>query len=116
MNSKKLLNWKGEIGVGEGLVLEGEVPPLAIIGLEAVTQHSRAENHTVGELRGGDGVILTVFHSLGVATAVGMALAAEPVEGATHVELFLCGHIEEREVERGAARMTTLLSNIAFYE
>ena len=37
-----------------------------------------------------------------------MALAAEPVEGAAHVKLLLGGHVEEREVERGAARVAAL--------
>ena len=51
----ELPNWKGEIGVGEGFVLQGEVPPLGIERLKAVAHHSLTQNHTVMELLGGDG-------------------------------------------------------------
>ena len=48
-----LLNRDVEVCRGVGLVLQGEVPPLAAEGLEAVTEHGVAQNHAVGELLGG---------------------------------------------------------------
>ena len=45
-----------------------------------------------------------------------MALGAEPVEGAAHVELFLSSHIEERQVDGGAPGVATLLIDILLLE
>ena len=41
-----------------------------------------------------------------------MAFAAEPVEGAAHIELLLGVHIEEGQVDRRAARVAALLHNV----
>ena len=41
-----------------------------------------------------------------------MALGAEPVEGAAHVELFLRRHVKQRQVEGGAACMTALQADV----
>ena len=45
-----------------------------------------------------------------------MALHAEPVERAAHVELFAGAHVEQREVNRRAARMTAFGSDISTRE
>ena len=45
---------EGEIGVGEGFVLQREMPPLRVERLEAVTEHGLAQDHAVLELFGGD--------------------------------------------------------------
>ena len=37
MHTFYLLNREGELGVGEGFVLQGEVPPLGVERFEAVT-------------------------------------------------------------------------------
>ena len=49
------LDGEVKVGVREGLILQGEVPPLVVERLEAVTQHRRAQHHAVIELLGGDG-------------------------------------------------------------
>ena len=94
---------EGEIGVGEGLVPQGEVPPLGIDGLETVAQHGLTQNHTVLELLGGDAtfrigwtlaVVAGVLTGLRIAAEVGMTLGAEPVEGTAHIHFFLCRHVE----------------------
>ena len=51
----QLLDGESEIGVGERLILQGEVPPLGIERLKAVAHHNLTQNHTVMELLGGDG-------------------------------------------------------------
>ena len=119
----ELAHGEGEIGVGEGFVAEGEVPPLAVEGFEAVTEHSLTENHAVAKLGFGDApagrtlvVVAGVLTCLGVAAEVGMALWSEPVEGAAHVEFFLGGHVEEGEVNGGTARVTALLVDIFLFE
>ena len=48
----QLLDRESEVGVGEGFVLQGEVPPLGIERLETVTEHGLTQNHTVLELLG----------------------------------------------------------------
>ena len=97
----QLLDGEGEVGVGEGLVFQREVPPFCIEGLETVTHHGITENHAVLELLFGDALSI-----------VGMALRTEPIEGATHIELLLCCHVKEGEVEGGAARMSAFLTDI----
>ena len=101
-----------EVGVGEGLVAEGEVPPFAVEGFEAVAQHGLAQNHAVSELGGGEGVVGAVGAGGGVAAAAGVALGAEPVEGAAHVDFLLGAHVEEGEVDGGAAGVATLLHDV----
>ena len=53
----QLPDGEGEIGIGEGLVLQREVPPLGVEGLEAVSEHGAAQNHSVLELLGGDATL-----------------------------------------------------------
>lgn len=50
----QLLYGEGEVGIGEGLVLQCEVPPFAVKGLESVAQHGLAQYHAVGKLLLGD--------------------------------------------------------------
>lgn len=45
-----LFHREGEVGIGEGLVLQGKVPPLSVERLEAVTEHGLSQNHAVLEL------------------------------------------------------------------
>ena len=45
-----------------------------------------------------------------------MTLRTEPVEGAAHVEFFLCLHVKERQIHRRAARVAALLADIVFLE
>ena len=117
------LHGEGEVGVGERLVAQGEVPPLGIQGLKAVTHHGQSENHAVVELSGGNApargrfvVVARVLERFGIAAEVGMALRAEPVEGAAHVELLLRGHVEERQIDRRAARVSAMPGNILLFE
>ena len=84
-----------EISVREGLVAKREVPPFRIKGLEAVGKHGPSENHAVLKLLGGDtasfrglAVVAGVLPRLWIAAEVGMALGAEPVEGAAHVKFL----------------------------
>ena len=53
--SLQLLHRKHEIGLRVRLVLQGEMPPFAVEGLETVAQHRLPQDHTVAELLGGDG-------------------------------------------------------------
>ena len=117
----QMLDREGEIGIREGFVLQGEVPPLGIDGLEAVTEHGLTQNHTVFELLGGDAafrfgrtlrIIARVLTRLRIAAEVGVALGTEPVEGAAHIQLFLCRHVEERQVNGRAACMSAFLSDV----
>ena len=101
-----LLHWESEVSVREGLVAEGEMPPLGVEGLEAVTEHGLAEDHAVGKLLSGDGAasrrlgaVARIFARLRIAAEVGMTLRTEPVEGATHVEFLLRLHVEKGQVE-----------------
>ena len=88
-------------------------------------EHGFAENHAVLELllcnatlRFGRAlaVIAGIFARLRITTEVRMALWAKPVEGAAHVRLLLCCHVEERQVEGGAARMTALQTDVVLRE
>ena len=72
---------ESEIGIGERLVLQGEVPPLGIEGLEAVGEHGAAQNHAVGELLDGDAalrfnrrfrIVARVLARFGIAAEVGV--------------------------------------------
>ena len=93
------------------------MPPLGVEGLESVTEHGLTQNHAVLELFGGDAafwisrtlaVVARVLARLRIATEVGMALWTEPVESTAHVEFFLRCHIEQRQIEGGAAGVATL--------
>lgn len=50
----QLPDGEGEVGVGVGLVLEDEVPPFFVDGLEAVLEHQAAQEHPVLVLFFGD--------------------------------------------------------------
>ena len=69
--------------------------------IEEVLKNS--ENHTIGELLLGDGVVLTIDACLRVAATVRVALATEPIKSAAHIHFLLCTHVENGEVERRAA-------------
>ena len=104
---------EGEVGVGIRLVLEGEMPPLLIVWLEAMLEHHCAENHPVLELLGGDVAVPIVLLGVGVAAEVGVALSAEPVESAAHIHFLAPGHVEQRQVDRAAAAVSGFFGNIA---
>ena len=87
--------------MGEGFFLQREVPPLATNRLETMTHHRPTQNHTVGKL------------SRSNAAEIRMALRSEPVERTSHVHLLLRFHIEEGQIDRTAAGMSALLSDIA---
>ena len=134
----ELADWEVEVGVGEGFVLQCEVPPLGGERLETVAHHGVAEQHTVAELFLRDGSLLRCLMDvilqarfairrglkvearellcLGVSTKVGMALGAKPVERAAHVQLLLRLHVEEREVNRRASRVSALGTDIFPFE
>ena len=117
----QFLHRKLKVRVGERFILQGEMPPLAVDGLEAVAEHCRTQDHAVAELLLGDGAagrgrFPIIDTRLGIAAEVGMALLAEPVEGAAHIDLLLRGHVEKGEIDGGAARVTTLRHNIPLIE
>ena len=110
-----LLYWEVEIGVGEWLVDQCEMPPLCVQWLEAVTQHGATQDHAMLKLLGrkpGAGVLAR----LGVAAEVGMALRAKPVEGASHVHLFFGAHVKERQVDGGSSGVAALGHDILLVE
>ena len=78
---------KLKICVGIWLVDKGEVPPFAVDAFEAMAEHSIPENMTVGNLL------------VGQIHVVGMALDAEPVERAAHVEFLACLLIDQGKVD-----------------
>ena len=95
------LDREGEISVGERLVLECEMPPLIVQRFETVAHHRRSQNHTVIELLRGESAVGTrELQRLGVAAIIGMALGAEPVKGAAHVDLLAGSHINDCQVDR----------------
>ena len=121
--SVQLLYMECEVGVGEWLVDQCEVPPLRRQGLESVAHHGGAQYHAVLELLGGDAtlcgrlaVVAGVFAGVGVAAEVGMAFWTEPVERATHVEFLLAGHIEEGEVDGRATGVAALFHEVFMVE
>ena len=81
--------WEGEIGVGEGLVSQCEVPPFGIYRLETVAQHHLAQQHTVLELLLANAVVRHVFKGVGVTAEVWVTLYTEPIERRTHLDA--CG-------------------------
>ena len=104
-----------EIGVGIGLVLQGEMPPFALVGLETVVHHSLTKLHAVVELLARDSVVGEVLNTHLVditTTAVGMALATEPIERTTHIEFFARGYVEEGEIDGRAASVAALTCDI----
>ena len=103
----QLLDRKGKIGIGERFVTECEVPPLGVEWLEAVTEHSLAQDHAVLELLLRDAafrisrtlrIIARVLTRLRIAAEVRMTLGAKPVEGAAHVEFLFRRHVEQRQI------------------
>ncbi len=119
----ELFHGEGEVGVGEGLVFEGEVPPFAVEGLESVTEHRLAQDHTVGKLLWGNAaacgtlaVVARIFTRLGIAAEVRMALWTEPVESTAHIEFLLRSHIEEGEIDGGAACVAAFLIDVFLFE
>ena len=119
----ELFHGEGEVGVGEGLILEGEMPPLAVEGLESVTEHRLAQDHAVGELLWGDAaacgalaVVARIFARLRVAAEVRMALRPEPVEGAAHIEFLFRRHVEEGEVDGGTTCMAAFLIYVLLFK
>ena len=121
----QFLDGESEVGVGKRLVAEREVPPLRVKGLEAVGEHGAAQYHAVLELLGGDAalrlggrfaIVARIFTRVGIAAEVGMALGAEPVEGAAHVKFLFRGHVEERQIDGRAAGVTTALIDVLLLE
>ena len=53
---------------------------------------------------------------VGVSAAGGVAFGAEPVEGRAHVHLFAGGHVEESEVNRGAAGVAAARGYVVEFE
>ena len=86
-------NGEVEIGVGEGLVAEGEMPPFALHGPEAAAEHGVAQDQAVLPLLVGD-----LFGE-------GVRPLAEEVEAAAHVHLLARGGVYEGQVHGGAARV-----------
>ncbi len=114
---------EGEVGVGEGFVFQGEVPPLAVEGFEAVTQHGSAQQHTIGKLLSRNGaarrtlaIITRILARFRITTEVGMTLNTKPIEGAAHIHFLFCRHIEERQVDGAATGMSTFLHDIILWE
>ena len=114
---------EGEIGIGEGFVFQGEVPPFAIEGFEAVTQHGSAQQHTIGKLLSRNGaacgtlaVIACVLARFRIATEIGMTFNTKPVKGATHIHFLFSSHVEERQVDGAATGMSTLLHDVILWE
>ena len=121
----QLLDREGEIGVGERLILQGEVPPLGVERLKAVAHHSLTQDHAVLELFGGDAafrsgralaVITSVLTRFRITAEVGVALGTEPVEGAAHIDFLLRRHVEQRQVKGRATRMTALQTDVVLRE
>ena len=90
-----MFHGEGEVGVREGLVFEGEMPPFAIEGLESVTEHRLAQDHTVGKLLWGNAaacgtlaVVARIFTRLGIAAEVRMALRSEPGQTLNNYDTF----------------------------
>ena len=76
-----LFNGEIEIGVGVGLILQREMPPFGFKRLEAVAQHRLPQDQTIGLLLSGDRLV------------IGVGEFAEPVERATHIQLFTRLHV-----------------------
>ena len=97
------------------------MPPLLRQRPEAVAHHRLTQDHAIAELRGVDfavrrrGVareLASVFAGLGVSAPVGVALLAEPVEGAAHVNLLLRCRVEERQVNGAASAVAGMLHEV----
>ena len=73
-----------------------------------MTHHCLTEHHTILELLWGDGAI---GWTLGIATEVRMALWTKPIERATHVELLLRLHVEERQIK---CRANAAMAGVSF--
>ena len=119
----QLPDGKSEVGLGEWLVLQREVPPLAANSLEPMTQHGPTQNHTVGKLLGSNaatfgrlGVFARILARLGIAAEVRVTFRTEPVERPAHVHLFLRRHVEQCQVNGAATRMAALLGYIALHK
>ena len=103
--------WEVEIGVGVGLVVQGEMPPFVARAPESVAEHCLTEHHAVLVLFRGD-----------VFLVVGVGDAAEEVEGAAHIDFFLGVHVEEGEIDGGASAVAAfpgevfLREDLAFVE
>ena len=81
------------------------MPPFAVEGLEAVTEHGFAQDHPVGELLGCDApcrrtlmVVTIIFAGVRIATEIRMAFRTEPVEGSAHVDVLACNRINESQI------------------
>lgn len=93
-----------EIGVGVGLILQREMPPFGFKRLEAVAQHRLPQDQTIGLLLSGDRLV------------IGMGEFAEPVERATHIHFLPRLHVEERQIDRGAAGVAGACHDILPFE
>ena len=61
-------------------------------------------------------VVARIFARFGITTEVGMALGTKPVERSTHIHFLLRRHVEERQINRGATCVTTLLHDVFLFE
>ena len=95
---------KRKVSIGEGLILQREVPPLTTDRFETMTHHRPTQDHAVSKLGRRN------------ATEIRMTLGAEPVERTSHIHLLLRIHIEESQIHRTAPGMTALLCDITLRE
>ena len=98
------VNGEREVCVRVRLVFQREMPPFLCKWLESMGNHRIAQKHSVFILLLGD------------FSVVRMALFAEEVEGATHVDLFFSFHVEQGEVHRGPAAVAGVLVDVALRE
>ena len=91
-----LFHRKIEEGGGVGLVFQREVPPLAVVGLEAMAYHQFAQHQAVLLVLWGD-LAPGVF-----ACKSGVGWRFEIIEVAAHVHLFLGVLIADGHVDRAA--------------
>ena len=92
---------EGEICVRIRLIFQSEMPPFLYQRPEAVLHHYVLEQHTVCVL------------FLGYISICRVAQISEEIKSASHVQLFICLHVKQCQVNRASAAMSGFLGNEA---
>ena len=92
------------------------MPPLAIIGQEAMPEHRFAKDHPVAKLLRRQLFRILMLQGFGIPAVIRMALDAEPVMHPAHVQFLAGRHVKQRQVQGGSAGMPGFFGDVSPHE